>query len=119
MSIQRKKMQARKRRSTRVHAFVKSVATYPRLSVFRSLKHFYAQIIDDAQGKTLVACSTLDVADKLSGDKKMQARMVGAELAKRALAKGVSRVSFDRGKFLYHGRVKAFADGARESGLQI
>lgn len=118
MSIKRKKLQARARRSARVHTSVRAVSSCPRLSIFRSLKHFYAQIIDDTQGQTVVSCSTKDVSG-VSGDKKAQARMVGAELAKRALQKGVSRVAFDRGRFLYHGRVEAFAQGAREGGLQI
>ena len=92
----------------------------PRLSVFRSGKHIYAQIIDDAQGKTLAAASTLDKDLKAGGtlgSNKAGAEAVGKLVAERALAAGVSAVVFDRGSYLYHGRVKALADAAREGGL--
>lgn len=118
MSLKRKKINMRARRAKRVHAMVRKNTDRARLSVFRSLKHFYAQIIDDAQGNTLVACSTVELTD-LAGDKKGQAHLVGLELAKRALQKGIASVAFDRGRFLYHGRVKAFAEGLREGGLQV
>lgn len=90
----------------------------PRLSIFRSLNHIYAQVIDDLQQKTLIACSSLEL-DDLSGDKKNKAFEVGKELAKRAKANGIESVVFDRGRYLFHGRVKALADGAREGGLII
>ena len=92
----------------------------PRLSVFRSGKHIYAQVIDDAQRRTLAAASSLDAglkAELKSGADKSAAAAVGKLVAERALAAGVSAVVFDRGAYLYHGRVKALADAARESGL--
>jgi len=88
-----------------------------RLSVFRSDKHIYAQIIDDNAGNTVASASS--IALKLSGDKKEQAAAVGKALAEAALAKGVKRVVFDRGGYRFHGRVKALADSAREGGLEF
>lgn len=96
--------------------------TVPRLSVFRSLKHIYAQIIDDDEGRTLVSSSTLDadIRDQLSGKNKTeQAKVVGKRLAEKALSSGVARVVFDRGGYLYHGRVQALADASREGGLKF
>jgi len=118
MSLKRKKLQQRKKRAARVHKKVRMVSTRPRLSIFRSLKHFYAQVIDDKEGKTVCACSTVELKD-LTGDKKARAKAVGLELAKRATAQGIKDVAFDRGCFLYHGRIKVFAEGAREGGLQF
>jgi large subunit ribosomal protein L18 len=115
MSLKRKVLQRTKRRADRVHAKIRAVSIRPRLSIARSLKHFYVQIIDDAKGTTLCACSTLEV--KVTGDKKARARAIGLELAKRAKERGITQVAFDRGGFLYHGRVQQFADGAREGGL--
>jgi large subunit ribosomal protein L18 len=97
-------------------------AERPRLNVFRSLKHIYAQVIDDDQGETLVAASTLDpeLRKKLKGlTKSEQAKLVGELVAGRALAQGVKRVVFDRGGYKYHGRVKALAEGSREGGLEF
>jgi large subunit ribosomal protein L18 len=94
----------------------------PRLSVFRSLKHIYAQIIDDTAGHTLVAASTLDpeVREKISGLKKSeQAKVVGEVLAQRAKAQGIEKVVFDRGGYKYHGRVRSLAEGARAAGLEF
>ncbi|MCR4405480.1 MAG: 50S ribosomal protein L18 [Anaerolineae bacterium] len=113
---------ARKRRHQRVRAKVRGTSERPRLNVFRSLTHIYAQIIDDGRGHTLVSASTLDpeVRDKIKGlSKTEQARLVGQVLAQRALARGVRQVVFDRGGYLYHGRVKALADGSREGGLEF
>lgn len=118
LMMNKRTVKARKRRAMRVHVKIRKNTTMPRLSVYRSLSHFYAQVIDDQQGKTLVACSTLDL-ENVSGDKKNCAHTVGVELAKRAVQKGIARVAFDRGRCLYHGRIKAFADGAREGGLQF
>lgn len=101
----------RTRRKVRVAA-----AERPRLSVFRSSKHIYAQIIDDAQGKTLAAASS---ASLKSGNKTDTAAAVGQALAAAALEKGVKQVVFDRGSYKYHGRVKALADAAREGGLDF
>ena len=91
----------------------------PRLSVFRSGKHIYAQVIDDERGVTLAAASSLEGEDKQKGSDKEAAARVGALVAQRALEKGVKDVVFDRGGYLYHGRVKALADAAREAGLQF
>jgi large subunit ribosomal protein L18 len=92
------------------------------LSVFKSIKHIYAQIIDDQNGVTLVAASTLspDVRDKLTGSNNIEtAKLVGAEIGRRAVEKNITKVVFDRGGYLYHGKVKALADSAREAGLKF
>ena len=116
------KNQDRLKRHKRVRATVKGTAEAPRLSVYRSLNHIYAQLIDDVQGNTLVTASTLDKAVKgtLEGkDKKAQAYAVGELLAKKAKEKGIEAVVFDRGGYLYTGRVASLADGAREGGLKF
>ncbi|MDR0355015.1 MAG: 50S ribosomal protein L18 [Deltaproteobacteria bacterium] len=113
---------ARQRRQARVRKRVRGTETCPRLCVFRSATHIYAQIIDDAKGVTLAAVSTLTpaVKEKLAGLKKtQQATEVGKSLALAAKEKGVDKVVFDRNGFLYHGRVKALSEGAREAGLQF
>lgn len=113
---------ARQHRHSRVRQRVMGTAQRPRLSVFRSLRHMYAQIIDDGQGHTLVTATTLDadVKAELSGkDKSGEAKVVGQVLAKRALAAGIRQVVFDRGGYLYHGRVAALAKAAREAGLEF
>lgn len=122
MGKQETREAARKRRHKRVRKRVFGTPERPRLNVYRSLKHIYAQVIDDTQGHTLVAASTLDRAldGKLNGLKKTeQAKLVGALVAERALAKGVKKVVFDRGGYKYHGRVKALAEAAREAGLEF
>ncbi len=94
----------------------------PRLCIFRSLNHIYAQIIDDGQGHTIAAASTLDAEIKAEVDgkaKKNQAELVGSLLAKRASSKGIKHIAFDRGGYKYHGRVKALADAARKNGLNF
>jgi large subunit ribosomal protein L18 len=106
------------RRVLRVRAKVKRYGMPPRVSVFRSLKHMYAQIIDDMSQKTVASCSSLEV-DGLQGDKTAVAHAIGLELAKRAKAQGVDAVVFDRGRFKFHGRVKALADGLREGTLKF
>lgn len=113
---------ARIRRHLRVRKKVSGTPERPRLNVFRSLNHIYAQIIDDVAGVTLVSASTIDreLRPKMQGLKKTeQARLVGQALAQRALAKGITQVVFDRGGYKYIGRVKALADGAREGGLEF
>ncbi|HZT09307.1 MAG TPA: 50S ribosomal protein L18 [Chloroflexota bacterium] len=111
---------ARRRRHLRVRRRLNGTTARPRLSVFRSASHIYAQIIDDTQGRTLVSASTLDSALRGgAGAKAERARAVGLALAQRAKAAGVTRVVFDRGGYLYHGRIKALADGAREGGLEF
>ncbi|NLH82296.1 MAG: 50S ribosomal protein L18 [Phyllobacteriaceae bacterium] len=111
------------RRAARVRRAVKAAANgRPRLSVHRSSKNIYAQVIDDAQGVTLAAASTLDTALKgnlKTGADKAAAEAVGKLVAERAVAAGVKQVVFDRGRFIYHGRVKALADAAREGGLEF
>jgi large subunit ribosomal protein L18 len=115
-------IEARKRRHNRVREKLTGTSERPRLCVYRSLNHIYAQLIDDAKGHTLVAASTLDA--EISGDSKGKtksgrAETVGTLLAKRAAEKGIKRVAFDRGGFKYHGRVKALADAARKAGLEF
>jgi len=119
----RKALTTRERRHRRVRAKVSGTGQRPRLNVFRSAAHIYVQVIDDAQGHTLVSASDLDeaVREKV-GDgatKSTRAKAVGEVVAERAQAAGISAVVFDRGGFLYHGRIKAVADGAREGGLKF
>ena len=109
---------ARQRRHARVRKVVSGTPNQPRLCVFRSNKHIEAQIIDDVKGVTLVASSS--VALKLpNGSNVEAAKAVGADVAKKALAKGINAVVFDRGGYVYHGRVAALADAAREAGLKF
>ena len=113
---------ARQRRHARVRKKISGTAQVPRLNVFRSLKHIYAQIIDDNVGCTLVSTSTLDpdVREQVAGlSKTEQAKVVGSRLAEKALSKGVTQVVFDRGGYRYHGRVEALAKASREGGLQF
>lgn len=114
--------EARQKRKLRIRKRVFGTAEKPRLSVYRSLKHIYAQIIDDTQGRTLVSASTLDPAVRDSvanGGNIESAKMIGKLIGERALEKGIKKVVFDRGGFLYHGRIKALADAAREAGLEF
>lgn len=124
MINKRDKNQIRKDRHARIRNKVFGTANSPRLAVYRSLNGIYAQIIDDEKGVTLVSCSTVD--SELAGKKifegknrKEQAKIVGQTLAKRALKKKIKTVVFDRGGYLYTGRVQALADGAREAGLEF
>ncbi|MDO8568951.1 MAG: 50S ribosomal protein L18 [Dehalococcoidales bacterium] len=113
---------ARIKRHNRVRLKISGTTERPRLAVFRSLSHIYAQVIDDTKGQTLVAASTIDAEIKGDGNgknKTNQAQLVGQMLAKRALSKGINQVTFDRGGFKYHGRVKALAEAARENGLKF
>jgi large subunit ribosomal protein L18 len=116
------KNQDRQRRHARVRLKLSGTAECPRLNVYRSLNHIYAQIIDDVKGVTLCACSTVEkeiIKLIAETDKKGAAKIVGQELAKKALAKGIETVVFDRGGYLYTGRVASLADGAREAGLKF
>lgn len=116
------KNQERVVRHKRVRRKVVGTAERPRLAVFRSLNHIYAQIIDDAQGVTLASASTLDeqVKTLIAGKSKSeQAKIVGETVAKRAMEKNITEVVFDRGGYIYIGRVQALADGAREAGLKF
>ena len=113
---------ARQRRHRRVRVKVRGTSSRPRLCVFRSLNHIYAQVIDDSQGHTLVSASTLDPEIRSNGagkSKTNEAELIGLMLAKRALSKGVNQVAFDRGGCKYHGRVKALAEAARKGGLKF
>jgi large subunit ribosomal protein L18 len=111
---------ARVRRHARVRKVVAGTEHKPRLAVFRSLTHIYAQVIDDDAGRTLAAASTLEKDLKGTvGNKTARAKAVGAAVAEKAKAAGVTKVVFDRGGNRYHGRVKALADAAREAGLQF
>lgn len=110
----------RKKRHQRIRKKVFGTPERPRLNVFRSGKHIYAQIIDDTVGHTLVAASTLENRENLASTKnKEAARYVGEAIAKKALEKGIKQVVFDRGGYLYHGRIKELADAAREAGLKF
>lgn len=114
--------EARIRRHQRVRRQIAGVADRPRLAVFRSNLQIYAQVIDDERGHTLVAASTKDaeLASAVAGKpRREQAALVGRSVAERALKAGITSVVFDRGGFLYHGRIKALADAAREAGLQF
>jgi large subunit ribosomal protein L18 len=114
--------ESRRRRQLRIRRTVRGVGERPRLSVFRSLAHIYAQVIDDGRQRTLAAASSLDPEIRTDAGKVKKAeagRLVGRLIAKRAQAQGVRRVVFDRGGYLYHGRVKALAEGAREGGLEF
>ena len=110
---------ARLARHKRVRAKISGTPDIPRLCVYRSLANIRAQIIDDVNGVTLVSASTLEKAFEGNGGNKEAAKKVGEALAKRALAKGIEEVCFDRGGFLYHGRVAELAAGAREAGLKF
>jgi large subunit ribosomal protein L18 len=113
---------ARRRRHERVRKNVFGTQQRPRLNVFRSLRHIYAQVINDWEGETLVSASTVDseVKPQLDGlSKTEQARVVGEVVAERALDEGIEKVVFDRGGYKYHGRVKALAEAAREKGLEF
>lgn len=117
MSLESRSQARLKRRVERVRQKTRNQAL-PRISVHRSLSHIYAQLIDDAQQKTVVSCSSLEIKT-LKGTKKEVAQALGKEFAARALKAGVKSAVFDRGSSLYHGRVKALADGMREGGLHI
>ena len=113
------KIERRQRIKYRIKKIVSGTAQKPRLAVFRSNSEIYAQIIDDTKGVTLVAASSRDKDLKASGTKTEKAKQVGEAIAKKALAAGIETISFDRGGYLYHGRVKSLAEGAREGGLKF
>jgi len=118
----KEKRLARIRRHMRVRKKISGTAERPRLCVYRSLRHIYAQVIDDEKGVTLAAASTLspEIRDKVKcGGNVEAAKLVGSLIAQRALEKGIKRVVFDRGGYKYHGRVKALAEAAREAGLEF
>jgi large subunit ribosomal protein L18 len=119
--------QARRRRQERVRKKVRGTPTRPRLSVFKSAKHIYGQLIDDVHGHTLAAASSMSLpfreraqnVEKASGGNVSGAKIVGEMIAEQARALGIAQIVFDRNGFLYHGRVKALAEGAREAGLEF
>lgn len=113
------KNEARLRRHKRVRGKISGTAERPRLNVYRSSANIYAQIIDDTKGVTLCAASTLDKEFEGNGSNKEAAKKVGEMIAKRAAEKGITNVVFDRGGYIFHGRVKELADGAREGGLNF
>ena len=116
------KKQARLKRKKRIRKKLVGTQERPRLCVFRSSKHIYAQVIDDTHGRTLAASSSVEKAVRESADIKNKmkvANLVGKLIAERALGKGLKKIVFDRNGFLYHGRVKAVSDGARETGLEF
>lgn len=115
------KNETRQKRHRRVRKRVDGTVERPRLNVYRSTDHIYAQVIDDAQGHTLASASTLDAGlrDTKNGGNVEGAKAVGQMVAERAKAAGITKVVFDRGGYLYHGRVKALADAAREGGLEF
>lgn len=117
MGLSKEERRLRIRR--RIRKTVSGTASVPRLSVFRSNKEIYAQIIDDTRGVTLAAASSRDNAIDAQENKQLTASAVGKSIAEKALASGITTVTFDRGGYLYHGRVKSLADGAREGGLKF
>ena len=122
MSALKSKKEARFKRKTRIRKKLSGTTNRPRLCIFRSARHIYAQVIDDSQGRTLAAASTTEkaVKDGQSFENKVQAATyIGKLVAERTLEKGVNQVVFDRSGFLYHGRVKAVSEGAREAGLKF
>lgn len=110
---------ARQKRHTRVRSKISGTAECPRLNVYRSLSHIYAQLIDDVKGVTLASASTVEKDFEEYGGNKAAAHKVGELLAKRAAEKGITDCVFDRGGYIYHGRVQELADGAREGGLKF
>lgn len=111
--------ETRRRIHQRIRHKVRGTAERPRLAVFRSLKHIYVQVIDDAAGRTLTAASSAEKSSQAGGGNVQGAKDIGKLIAERAKQKGIQKVVFDRGGYLYHGRVKALADAAREAGLEF
>lgn len=113
------KNEIRERVHTRIRRKVNGTTERPRLAVFRSVAHIYAQVIDDAKGVTIAAASSSEKGSTSTGGNIAAAKEIGKRVAERAKEKGITRVVFDRGGYLYHGRVKALADAAREAGLEL
>ena len=120
------KKESRKKRHRSIRKRIEGSSDRPRLAIFRSARHIYAQVIDDVQQRTLVSTSDVALASKKAapgskaeGDKKARAKIVGVSIAKKCLEKGIDKVVFDRAGYKYHGRVSALADGAREAGLKF
>ena len=119
MLLKADKNKARQKRHLRVRNHIAGTAERPRLNVYRSLANIYAQVIDDEKGVTLVSASSQDKGFENYGGNVEAAKAIGTEIAKRALEKGINEVVFDRGGYVYHGRVAALAEAAREAGLKF
>jgi large subunit ribosomal protein L18 len=119
MDRAKERVAARGRIRQRIRRKVTGTGARPRLAVFRSLKSIYAQVIDDATGNTIVSASSLEKDAGAKGSNAAAAKAVGALIARKAKDKGITRVVFDRGGYLYHGNIKALADAARENGLEF
>lgn len=119
MDRAKQRVEARTRIRSRIRRKITGTEQRPRLAVFKSLKHIYVQVIDDASGKTIVSASTLEKDAGAKGSNATAAKAVGELIAKKAKDKGVTRVVFDRGGYVYHGSIKALADAARENGLEF
>ena len=118
MITQTKRNEIRQRIHSRIREKLAGTGERPRLNVYRSLNHIYVQVVDDQKGETMVSASTLQMKAKTGGNI-AAAKEIGKAIAEQAVAKGIKRVVFDRGGYLYHGRVKAVADAAREAGLEF
>ena len=118
MITQNKRNAIRQRIHSRIRAKLSGTGERPRLNVYRSLNHIYAQVIDDQKGETIVSASSLAMKFKTGGNV-ASAKEIGKAIAERAVEKGIKKVVFDRGGYLYHGRIKALADAAREAGLEF
>ncbi len=118
MITQTRRNEIRKRIHARIRERLSGTAERPRLNVYRSLNHIYAQVVDDQKGETLAAASSLQLKLKTGGNV-ATAREIGKAVAEKAVARGIRQVVFDRGGYLYHGRIKALADAAREAGLEF
>ncbi len=118
MITQNKRNAIRQRIHSRIREKLSGTSERPRLNVYRSLNHIYAQVINDQKGETIVSASSLGMKLKTGGNV-ASAKEIGKTIAEKAVAKGIKRVVFDRGGFLYHGRIKALADAAREAGLEF
>jgi len=119
MDRAKERVVSRGRVRERIRSKITGTADRPRLAVFKSLKHIYAQVIDDASGKTIASASSRDKDSSTKGANAAAAKAVGVLIAKKAKDKGVTQVVFDRGGYLYHGNIKALADAARENGLKF
>jgi large subunit ribosomal protein L18 len=119
MDRAKQRVEARGRIRERIRRKMSGTADRPRLAVFKSLKHIYVQLIDDAKGATIASASSRDEESSAKGANTAAAKAVGAAIARKAKDKGVTRVVFDRGGYLYHGNIKALADAARENGLEF
>ena len=119
MIHQRQKREIRQRIHERIRHKVRGTAERPRLAVFRSVANIYVQLIDDAKGATVVSASSIEKGQRTNGGNVAAAKAIGKTIAERAKEKGIQKVVFDRGGYIYHGRVKALADAAREAGLEF